>query len=388
MLPHLVRIFEAASALGAAASLGYYGLCLCGAVSFLKARPSQSTSSDFCPPVSILKPLKGADPELYECLRSHCLLNYSGYEIIFGVSEAGDSAAAVVERLRNEFPRVSMQLVVCGENLGANTKVSNLAQMVRVARHDYLVVSDSDIRVGPDYLRRVIRPLAEDKTGMVTCLYRGKCAPTLGSRLESLGISTDFCPGVLAARLIEGGIRFGLGSTLAFRRRDLQRAGGFEPLADYLADDYELGRRIAALGLRVELSEEAVETVLPVYSLPEFLSHQLRWARTIRGARPAGYLGLVFTFGLVWAVLVLIFAQGATWAWILLGTAAALRLAVATVVGKTILADQRLPAMLYLIPLRDLLGAGIWLAGFAGRRVVWRGETFTLQNGKLQRGRG
>src|SRR5207245_8467958 len=181
-----------------------------------------------------------------------------------------DAAVETVERLKTEFPRLAIQLVICEQNLGANIKVSNLAQMLPVARYEILIVNDGDIRVERDYLRRVLQPLSDPTVGMVTCLYRGVAAPTLGSRLESLGISTDFCAGVLAARQIEGGLRFGLGSTLALRRHDLESIGGFEAIADYLADDYELGRRIAEKNLTVALSESVVETYLPAYTFAGF----------------------------------------------------------------------------------------------------------------------
>ncbi len=179
------------------------------------------------PPISILKPLKGTDPEIYESFRSHCLQDYPEYEIIFGVSDPNDPAIESVKALQREFPDRRIQLLVSPKILGANVKVSNLAQMLTEARYDHLIVNDSDIRVEPDYLRRVIAPLADSRVGMVTCLYRGVAGATLGSRLEALGISTDFCPSVLAARQLEGGIRFGLGSTLAFRRAELEKIGGF-----------------------------------------------------------------------------------------------------------------------------------------------------------------
>ncbi len=174
--------------------------------------------------------------------------------------------------------------------------------MLGEARYDHLIVNDSDIRVEPDYLRRVTAPLADSRVGMVTCLYRGVSGGTLGSHLEALGISTDFCPSVLAARQLESGIRFGLGSTLAFRRAELEKIGGFASFVDHLADDYELGKRIAGLGLKVMLSEVVVETYLPAYRLREFFAHQLRWARGVRDARAGGYLGLAFTFGFLWAL--------------------------------------------------------------------------------------
>jgi ceramide glucosyltransferase len=379
-----------ATAFGAIAvcSLGYYGLCLYGAARFLGERRAAGRSArptPSLPPVSILKPLKGTDPEMYESFRSHCLQDYPEYEIIFGVSDANDPAIAFVERLQAEFPRISIQLVLCLRSLGANTKVSNLAQMVTGAKYEHIVVNDSDIRVEAGYLRSVAAPLLDPKVGLVTCLYRGVAGPSLGSRLESLFISTDFSPGVLVARLIEGGIHFGLGSTLAFRRSDLAAAGGFEALLDYLADDYEIGRRMVALGLSVELSGTVVETFLPRYDLKQFLDHQLRWARTIRDSRPGGYAGLVATFGLPWALLALICARGAGWAWALLVAVIFVRYAVALVVGRMVLQDKQVTSWLPLVPLRDFVAALVWFIGFRGRAVIWRGNSFELKDGKLVR---
>jgi ceramide glucosyltransferase len=394
---HLVRIASIIAALGALASLGYYALCLWSAARFLREQKSSRSIgvAAALPPVSILKPLKGADPEMYGCLRSHCLQNYPEYEIIFGVidkgiSQGNDPAIQFVERLKAEFPQHSIRLVLCGKNLGANAKVSNLAQMLTEARYEHLLVNDSDIRVEPDYLRRVLAPLADPKIGLVTCLYRGLASPTFGSRLEALGISTDFAAGVLVAQQLENGIRFGLGSTLAFRRRDLQAIGGFEELADYLGDDYEIGRRIAMLDLKVELSDVVVETFLPPYRLSEFLQHQLRWARNIRDARRAGYFGLGVTFGIPWALLALAFSRsahslGTRWAWALLAVVVAMRLVTALVVGYAVLRDRQVFRSLWMLPLRDCVALGIWLAGFAGHKIIWRGETFELRNGKLIR---
>ena len=290
MIHQTAKIIQILTAAGATASIVYYALCLWSAGKFLRERKEPQNALPQTP-VSILKPLRGTDPEMYESFRSHCLQDYPDYEIIFGVRDANDPAIQLVERLKAEFPQHAIRLMVCPEKLGNNTKVSNLAQMVRQSRHEYIIVNDSDIRVEPDYLRRVLAPLTDPKIGLVTCLYRGVANSTLGSRLESLGISTDFSAGVLVAQNIEQGVRFGLGSTLAFRRRDLQAIGGFESLVDYLADDYELGSRIAASGLNVRLSDVVVETFLPRYTLRSFLDHQLRWARTVRDSRFWGYVG-------------------------------------------------------------------------------------------------
>jgi len=388
MVHYATRIIQLAAVIGAIGSAIYYLICWWSASVFLRqqtAPRSRPTLAEAAPPISILKPLKGADPEIYECLRSHCLQEYPEYEIIFGASDPNDPAIATVKKLQSEFPAHRIQLIVCPKILGANIKVSNLAQMLPVARHDHLIVDDSDIRVERNYLRRVIAPLADPTVGMVTCLYRGVAAPTLGSRLEALGISTDFCAGVLAARQLEGGMRFGLGSTLAFRRGDVQLIGGFESFADYLADDYELGRRIADLGLKVELSDVVVETVLPPYSMRHFLQHQLRWSRAIRDARARGYIGLIFTFGLMWSVVTVISANGARWSWELFAGVTFLRLLVAVVIGRVVLADRQLLRNLWLFPLRDLTAVAVWIASFAGHTVSWRGDNFHLRNGKLSR---
>ena len=294
-----VRAVQILSILGCVSSFFYYLLCLWSARAFLRANDPgvAAISPQNLPTVSILKPLKGIDPEIYESFRSHCVQDYPAqYEIIFGVSDATDPAVASVEQLQREFSGLTIKLVVCPKILGANVKVSNLEQMLLESRYEHILVNDSDIRVEPDYLRNVVAPLRNSDVGMVTCLYRGVAAPTLASQLEALGISTDFAAGVLAARMLEGGLRFGLGSTLAFRKRDLERIGGFRSIVDYLADDYELGRRIAGLGLKVVLSKVVVETHLAAYDLRGFVAHQMRWARGVRDARLGGYIGLASYF--------------------------------------------------------------------------------------------
>jgi ceramide glucosyltransferase len=375
----------------AVCSLGYHVLCLYSAARFLNerkaagegARPTPSTPS--APPVSILKPLKGIDPEMYESFRSHCLQDYPEYEIIFGISDAADPARELVDRLQQEFPRLAIHLMICPKTLGSNIKVSNLAQMLPRAKYENILVNDSDIRVQPDYLRQVIAPLADSRIGLVTCLYRGIASPTLGSRMEAIGISTDFAAGVLAARQLEGGISFGLGSTLAFRRRDLAAIGGFEAIVDYLADDYEIGRRMREHGLTVKLSEAIVETFLPAYRLRQFVEHQLRWGRAVRDSRRWGYLGLVLTFGLPWAVAALVLSGGVLWGWALLAAVMGMRVAVALVVGWSVLRDRQVVRLLALLPLRDFIALLVWIASLVGDTVIWRGETFTLKDGRLGR---
>jgi ceramide glucosyltransferase len=380
-------VLESVAAIGTVGSLFFYFLSALGLASFLrdvrKKLQQPPLPQNELPPVSILKPLKGVDPEIWESFCSHCEQDYPEFQLIFGVSEPGDPAIEVVRKLQAKYPNLPIELIVCDRVLGANIKVSNLAQMLPAARHELLLVNDSDIRVPADYLRKAITPLADASVGLVTCLYRGVADPTLGSRLEALSISTDFVPGVLSARFLEKGLHFGLGSTLAFRRRDLEAIGGFEVLLDYLADDYELGRRIVAAGKRVELSAATVTTFLPAYTMRYFFRHQLRWSRTIRDSRRWGYAGLLFTFGLPWALLTLLAAQGARWAWLLFGLTFALRLAVGFVAAVVVLDDQQVVRNIFLLPLRDLIAPFVWAASFMGNRIHWRGDMFDLRDGRL-----
>lgn len=382
----MIRALELMAVAATLASIAYYTVCLWGVAAFLKRKRLARESARATPeiPVSVLKPLKGTDPEMYASFRSHCLQQFREYELIFGVNSPTDPAVELVERIKREFPNLPIRLILCSRDLGANTKVGNLAQMLRVARHDAILVNDSDIRVASDYLRRVTAPLARPEVGLVTCLYRGIANRTLGSKLESLGISTDFAAGVLAARQMEG-IKFGLGSTLAVRRRDLEAIGGFEALLDYLADDYQLGVRLARQGWKIELSDVMVETFLSEYSLSGFLSHQLRWARTVRDSRFWGYVGLGLTFGLLWAMLALAFSGGALWAWGMFALTVAMRVAVAWSVGRSVLEDQQISSLLYLLPLRDLVAFFVWAASFAGDTIQWRDEVFRLRKGKIER---
>jgi ceramide glucosyltransferase len=387
-------VLEAVAATGTVCCLFFYFLSALGLASFLSHRKKKLNQTPLpeshFPAVSILKPLKGVDPEIWESFCSHCEQDYPKFQLIFGVSDPVDPAIEVVRKLQAKYPNIPIELIVCDRVLGTNIKVSNLAQMLPAARHEYLLVNDSDIRVPPDYLRKVIPPLADASVGLVTCLYRGLASPTLGSRLEAVGISTDFVPGVLSAWFLEKGLHFGLGSTLAFRRNDLQAIGGFEALLDYLADDYELGRRIGSTGKKVELSTATVSTFLPAYTLREFFRHQLRWSRTIRAARRWGYAGLLFTFGLPWALVTLLAAQGAACAWILLALTVAVRLAVGLVAAVVVLQNRQEGRQalnnIFLLPMRDLIAPLIWAAGFMGNRIHWRGDIFDLKDGRLRRG--
>lgn len=348
-------------------------------------------AGSFAPPVSILKSLKGLDPGMLDAFRTHCSQDYAGeYELLFGVASLEDPAAAAVLELQREFPQRAIRLIECPERLGTNGKVSTLTQLAPHARYDYLLVNDSDITVGPQYLSRVMvhfgAPGRKQKAvGLVTALYRGRAHGTLPSQLEALGIAVEFQPSVLLSRLLEGGMRYGLGSTLAVRRDTLDAIGGFPALVDHLADDYELGARIHVAGYAVALSHEPVETSVPAYNWRGFVDHQLRWFRTVRDARPGGYIGLVVTHAFTWALLNVIASGISPLSLWLLALTFFLRLSVAMTVGARILRDHQVLPLLWLLPLRDVLSMGLWIAGFAGNTIVWRGERFQVKRGKLIR---
>jgi ceramide glucosyltransferase len=254
--------------------------------------------------------------------------------------------------------------------------------MLKQAQHAHVLINDSDILVPPNYLRDVMAWFGHPRVGMVTCVYRARAGMSVWSKLEALGVLGDFMPGALTARMLEGKVRFGLGSTMAVERKAVEAIGGFEALADYLADDYELGSRICDSGRRVVVPAVVVETSTPDYTFGDFWRHQLRWGRTVRSSRPGGYLGLVTTFALLWAVITVI-ASGAAWAWCLLAAVILARVLVIAAYGAAL----RYPATrhLWLFPLRDLLSPVVWLCSLFGNRIYWRGEEFQLENGKLRR---
>jgi ceramide glucosyltransferase len=385
----MATAIEAITTLLTLAGLAYLLLALWGARSFAHYWRGRKFEGGFAPDVTLLKPVKGVDPRMYAGLVSHCRQQYAGnFEIVFGVSSLDDPAVGEIERLRAEFPECAIRLVECRERLGTSGKVSNLVQMLREARYEHVIINDSDIFVSPHYLARVMECFADGGVGMVTAPYVGRTAEarpamTVWSRLEALGISTDFLPGVLVARWLEGGIRFGLGSTLAMSKTALAKAGGLEPLVEYLADDYEMGERVAKAGYRVELCCEVVETSIPAYEFGGFRDHQLRWARSTRDSRKLGYMGLGVTFALPWAMMTCVASGFALWSFSLLSVVALARVAVALSVGVGVLRDGQVLRDLWLLPLRDFLGLGFWAWSFAGDTVVWRGQLFRLRDGRI-----
>jgi ceramide glucosyltransferase len=370
-------------ALLALAGAAYFALCVAAAMRFRRSSRAQP-HVNFEPPVSIMKSLKGLDPNMYAAFRSHCVLEYAEYELLFGVSDPGEPALELVMRLQQEFPSRQIRIVACPRNLGLNGKVSTLSQMVPQARYEHILINDSDIVAPADYLRRVFSAFAGEGVGMVTTLYRGSAGATLASKLEALGLSTDFMGGVLVARELEGGVHFALGATMATTKTVLREIGGLEALADYLGDDYELGARISAAGYKVKLPDVVVETMLPDYTFGQFWTHQMRWARNVRDRRKAQYFGLIVTFGLAWGMLAVLAAPHARWSWAALAAAVVCRAIAAVAIGRGVLRDPAVLQDMWLLPMRDFVALAVWMASFTGSQIEWRGLKFRVRDGKLE----
>lgn len=365
----------------AATPLVYYVLATIAAVRFFRNERAQILPN-FMPPVSLLKPVRGVDFGSYENFASFCRQDYPHYEILFGVNDASDPVLSIINRVKADFPGRQIRILIGAEELGANRKVNKLARLAAEAQHEILVLSDGDVRVGPRYLCEVVAPLADERTGAIICFYRGITERNLGAELEAIGASSDFFAGVLMASWTEG-IRFALGASITTTKKWLARIGGFEAMAGVLADDYELGRRIANAGGAVHLSREIVWTMYPAQTARSFWEHQVRWARTVRLCRPASYVGLLFTHGLPWAILAALVAPARWIAGAYLLAYVLLRFVMAWTVGVWGVGDAVLRRKFWLIPLRDLLHFCIWLASFASNRITWGGEEFTIHKGQM-----
>lgn len=348
----------------------------------------RETAGDYLPPVSIMVPLYGADFKAHQNYQRLCRQEYPEYQIVFGVRESGDSSIPIIQKLKAEFPERDIELVVSAEVIGQNSKVSNLQNMYQRVKHEHIVILDSDIRVTAGYLRKVIAPLADPRVGLVTCLYRAAEAPDFAARLEAVGITAEFAPGVLMAWMLEG-VKFALGSTMATTRARLEAIGGFPALADYLADDFMLGNLIEAEGYEVRLSQHVVETAMAPAGLGGMLRHQMRWARSTRISRPLGYLGLILTYGTALAVLTVLVDGLSKLSLGLLAFTLALRMTMGWLIGVHWLQDRTLKRNFWLLPLRDLLSFVIWCLSWVGKRVEWRGRVFEVaRDGRMIQVRG
>ena len=352
-------------------------------------RPDEKNAPERClpcvhrsytPPVTILKPVKGMDAESYENFASFCRQDYPAYQMIFAVASANDPVIPVIGRLRAEFPDADIELVVDGTIHGPNYKVCNLINAFPLAKHDIIIVCDSDIRVGDQYLREVCRPFAEPDVGLVTSLYRSSDVRGAACALEAMGFTSEMVPNVMVALRLEG-LSFALGASMAVRREALEKIGGFPALVEYLADDYQLGNKVHRAGYRIDLSAYFVESIMHREGLRNILSRQIRWARTMRVSRPGGYFASGITQPFPFACLALLVscfsAAGCAAAALLY----AVRTFVALTYSRSFLGDMIFPRWLWLLPARDALSFATWALAFLGNRVRWRGHLFRLLPG-------
>lgn len=374
-------VWRDAALLLAAVPLVYYALATIAGLRFFYPRRSKP-APDFPPPVSVLKPVRGVDFGSYENFTSFCRQEYPEYEILFAVNDANDPAVPLIEKVIAEFPRCRIRLFVGAEYLGANRKVNKLARLAREAQFDVLVLTDGDVRVGPNFLREVTAPLHDHGVGVVTSFYRSIAEENIYAQLEAVGAASDFFPSVLMAQWTEG-VRFALGASIATTRDWLAKMGGFESIADTLADDYELGYRIAKAGGKVLLSREAVWTMYPAQTLHTFWHHQVRWARTVRLCRPLSYFGLIFTQGLPWTVLAILIAPTSGLGGTYLAAYLVLRFAMAWTVGVSGIGDEVLRRKFWLVPFRDAIHFVIWLASFSSNRIRWGSGEYVVQQGRM-----
>ena len=374
---HLIEWFVS---VGAIISLLYYLAVLFSAWRYFR-RPFLR-HPDFTPPVSILKPVKGLDREAYRNFASFCNIDYPQYEVLFGVSDADDPVIPVIQKLMEDYPTRDIRLLVGTSCMGWNSKVSKLCRLSREARYPVLVISDSDIRVQPDYLQAVVSPFRDPKVGAVTCMYHMQPEAKLGSEIEAIGLTSDFLAGVIVARQLEG-VKFALGATMAVTAQGLKDIGGFEAIADCFSDDFELGRRIVDQGHEVELIPYTVATLSPSQGAMDAVKHQLRWAVGVTNSRPWGQLGRLLTQALPWVVAATLVQH--TWEGTtgFLGAYLTLRLAVAWTVGVWGLKDPLLRKRLWLVPAWDALAFFILSVSFVKRRIHWRGNEFYVRKGRL-----
>ena len=332
--------------------------------------------SAFRPHVTVLKPLHGAGGHLYESLRSFCAQDYPDYQIVVGVRDADDPAVPVVYRLMAEYPQLDIRLVVSDRYVGANPKVSNLANLYEAAKYDILVVADSDIQVAPDYLRTVVGPLEDARVELASCLYRGVADQSVWAMLGAMFINEWFFPAALVGARLEG-VNHAFGATIVCRRKTLEGLGGFEALGPYLADDYQLGRMVARDGGRVVIVPYVVDTAVTASTLRGLFLHELRWARTYRTVRPLGYFLSVVTLALP------ICAVGALAAGAAPASVASLLVLAGIRIGGTAVFGRALRfrpgwRQLCLVPLRDALSLAIWAFSFLGRTVYWSGQKYRV----------
>ena len=386
----MLRILLVCALTGTASSTIYLVLVMAAAYRFRRrAKAVVDGDSDGVkwPPISVLKPLYGLEPKLEDCLESFFSQRYRDFELVFAARDGTDAAWPVVRSLCERHPTVRTTVLYTGTPHYANAKVSALEKMVEAASFSRLVIADSDVRVTPDCLTAVIRPLLDPRIGVVTCLYRGVPIGGLCSQLEALGMSVELTAGVLVADLLEG-MKFALGPVMATRKDVLALVGGIGGLGEYCADDYVLGERAHAAGKRVLLSEHVIEHVVVNRSVRASLQHQARWMRSTRFSSPKGHVGTGLTFALPFGLLGLIVGlagQRVGLAVALFGWAVLNRVLLSVIVGWGVVGDRNARRRCWLYPVRDMLGFAIWCSSFFSSEIVWRDERYALEPGGTMR---
>jgi ceramide glucosyltransferase len=358
----------------------YYGIALFSSLRYFLS--AKLISNDFVPPVSILKPVRGLDPEAYENFASFARQDYPKYEILFCVGDLSDPALPVLQQIEREFPEAQIRIIVGSGREATNDKVAKLARLVDEAAYEYLVINDSDVRVEPQYLRRLVAPLADPSVGAVTCFYVPTKETSWVQNLQDVGMLSDFYPGILVAKQLDG-VKFALGPTISTTRGHLKEFGGYASIENKPADDLLVGRLIEEQGYEVILLPYAVSTVPDYQSLSELFFKRLRWLTVMRHMRPWGHLGLIFTLGLPWSVLAVMIEPTAAIAVIYLGGYLLVRSLLTLVVGSAGLKQRGVWKKLPLIPVWDAMATLIWLVSFARKSIRWRGQDYLIQNGTL-----
>ncbi|MBV8113572.1 MAG: bacteriohopanetetrol glucosamine biosynthesis glycosyltransferase HpnI [Silvibacterium sp.] len=379
----MINILLGAGLLGLLSSTAFTILVLIGVRRFM-ARPP-GAKAEFLPPVSLFKPLHGAEPNLEAHLETFFRQDYPEYEILFGARVSTDPGLETARRVAARYPEIPVKFVLTGEPWYVNAKVSTLEMMERAASHDIFIVSDSDVRVTPDYIREVVAPFADEKVGGVTCLYRGVADQGLWSRLEAAGMSVEMSAGVLVADLMEG-MQFMLGPTMAVRRNCVRDIGGFGMLGAYCADDFVLGNAIVAKGHTVVLSRHVINHIVLNTSFADSQKHQIRWMKSTRFSRPKGHFGTCLTFSVPFGLISALAAAVLRHPLLglgLLGYSVLSRLLLAFVVGGLVVRDRNLLRTAILFPLRDLLGFIYWAASYGSSEIVWRNQIYRLAPGGL-----
>jgi ceramide glucosyltransferase len=372
----------------AAAPLVYYLLALACVIDFFRRHSKLSRPlSSFTPPASIIKPVRGLDRDVYENFASFCRLDYPEYEILFAVASEDDPVIPVIRKLQRDYPKRSIKLLTRIPRIGANNKVNSLCRLVEEAKYDLLVMSDSDVRVEPDYLRRVAAPFVDARVGAATALYRSLPSAAWASALRALNMAMESAPAALVARKVEGNMQFAFGWTMATTRACLEAIGGWEAMADHHSDDFELGNRLARHGYRVEMLRDPVGMVFPSEPLRQLLRSEMRWAIGLRNVRPAGYWGLALTQGLPWSLLAALTVFTAQWSWAIaaayLFSYLVLRVGLTWTIGSWGLGDRVVTRNLWLVPFRDALSFFVWVSAFFSDEIMWRGLSYRVDHGLL-----